>query len=180
MTYSVHVHPLGDLFRKYGTFRSFTLYTYLPIMGVFSITTTSSWLILYTWDFSAFLYIYFLVRWWLYGWYIMGYMWTFLWWPILYTYTSEILRLRWRVPLETYSVYKDLLDDLFSTQTFPRWRILDQNTPCTRDYFGLFCKFISPWWAILYWSDMTVLLPLATYSVHIPPLGDLFCTYGSF
>ena len=33
VTYSVHVHPLGDLFRKYGTFRSFTLYTYLPMLG---------------------------------------------------------------------------------------------------------------------------------------------------
>ena len=53
----------------------------------------------------------------------MAYMWTFLWWPILYKYTSEILRLHWYVPLGTYSVYKDLLDNLFSAQTFPRWRI---------------------------------------------------------
>ena len=114
-TYSVHIRPLGDLFCTYGTFWLFTLYTYLPTLEVFSITTTSLWHILYTRDFSA-------------------YMWTFLWWPILYTYIS--------------------------------------------DFYGLFCSFSSPWWALPERYSRTIMrLSLVPYSVHMPPFGDLFCTH---
>ena len=114
----------------------------------------------------------------LYGWYIMAYcgdlfcahtlvrfynyIATYLWGPILYI----------RNFLMTYSVHKPSFVGVFSIST----TYFDQNTPHTRDYFGLFCIFIFPWWAILYWSDVTVLVHLATYSVHILPLGGLLCT----
>ena len=65
----------------------------------------------------------------------------------------------------TYSLHKPSLGGVLSIST----TYLDQNTPYTRYYFGLFCIFISPRRAILYWSDMTVLVTSV----------DLFCTHTS-
>ena len=74
-----------------------------------------------------------------------------------------------------------IFNGLFCTQFPPHFDLYFIRTTSSRpslytiDLYGLFCIFIS-WWSYLYIFYGLVHLRLVTYSVHIPPLVELFCT----
>ena len=139
----------------------------------FSISTTSSWSSLYTSVFYGIFCLFtypldYLIEW-------CGYMCTYLQWRILYIFLI----------LVTCSVHKEVLNSLFCTHTSLFWSkfsVPPLHVPSfyTREFYGLFCIFIFPWWVYLYilWRQGHVLL--GTYCVHIRTLGEPICTYGTF
>ena len=77
-----------------------------------------------------------------------------------------------------YSVYIPPCVYLFYISTTSSWPSL-----YTPNFYGLICLFTSTWRAYVYVSDILWLhadVPLVTYSVHLPPLIDLFCTYETY
>ena len=114
------------------------------------------------------------------------------WWPILQTYLIFVRQVILYILrfLMAFSVHIPPNVDLISISPTSSW-------PClyTRDFYGLFCIFTSPWWAYVYifyvymctylwWHNAFPCPHLLTYSVcmelsyctflHTPPQVDLF------
>ena len=91
-----------------------------------------------------------------------GYKCTYIWWPSLGDLSLTNRTFLWLIILYWY---------LFSLSTTSFGHSL-----YTSDFNGLFYLLL----AGELFLRLHVYVPLVTYSVHIPPLGNLFCTYGSF
>ena len=162
MTYSVDIHPPCDLFWTFdGLFCTYIslcwhiFYKYLlPI--------------LYTIDFyGLFCLFYSFWRAYIYLRYLMT--WTYLWWPILYTYLIFV----------TYSFHIELFKFWFCVETSLCFTYFLQVLPLndlvgTLLIFRTYSVHIHSLFDILYTRNI-----LMDYSVHIPSLGYLLCTEGT-
>ena len=159
VTYSVHIPPLGNLFCTYGRFwRLFCTYTFPCLSYSLQVARLHSYS--YTSDFCGL--FYFLLK------------------------TYHIMTAH--VPLVMYSVHIPRLGDLFCTYGIFWWLFVYIPAPPTWKYHHFMSSFI---YYCLLWSFLYIYfflmsflygwylhldIPLVTYSVHVPSLGDLFST----
>ena len=127
------------------------------------------------------------------GWYFMDYLSSG---DLFCTYTSSLWPILHFLTVHTtgdlFSKHISSLSDkwfctygglrwLFSVHIPPSVNVIPisptSSWPClyTRDFYGLFCIFTSPWGAYVY-----IFYVYMTYSVHMPSLAHLFCMYGIF
>ena len=168
MTYSVHLPPLIDLFCTYRTFwltifhidhPTLNYSFYVPsILDIFFILVT-----LYV------LFCKFIPPWWACSCIFYGYICTYFWWPILYTYLFLVTYFIYKDILMSYSIYSSR-SFFFTVVTFMAsfvYLLLGEFMFTSVIFYGYLCMSLSmatctyPWWPILY-----TCLVLVIYSVY--------------